>query len=317
MTYRCNFRCRFCPYWKRHAKTDRQSVGDFERGAASLAEIGSLFVSLAGGEPFLRRDLAQIVRAVARYHFPFVTTNGWLVNQDNARTLFEAGLCGASVSLDYADASRHDEARGRQGAFDRAVRAIEHLRDGRTAGHQRVNIMAVLMDDNLDQMEPLCRLATDLGVNVMVQPYGAVKNKTDRFTNREDAGAELLRLKRTYPRFLSNAWFLSRFNDANDGGVPGCRAGRAFFNIDDNGDVAVCVERMNRPVANLKADAAAVILRRLRKAVEGLDCRACWYNCRGEVESLYTLKGALGSLPILLSARYKNKRGLLRRGASV
>jgi len=309
VTYRCNFRCRFCPYWKRPAVPDLQTVADFQRGARALAEFGSLFVSMAGGEPLLRKDFVDIVSAVSRYHFPFVTTNGWHVTPELARALWKADLAGASVSLDYADAGRHDAARGRKGAFERAIAALEVFRDTRVARYQRVNMMAVLMNDNLEEIEPLLKLATGLGVNFMVQPYAPEKNKTDRFVHRGSVAAELVRLKRCYPRFLSNTHFLSLFDKARDVGVGECRAGRAFFNIDDTGDVAVCVEKMHEPVGNLRTDAVSDIIARLSEAAAKVDCRACWHNCRGEVESLYSVRGVFRSLPILLVASYKNRNG--------
>ena len=309
VTYRCNFRCRFCPYWKRAASPDRQTVADFQQGARALAQFGSLFVSMAGGEPLLRKDLVDIISAVSGYHFPFVTTNGWHVTPELARALWEADLAGASVSVDYADAGRHDAARGRKGAFERAIAALEILRDTRVARYQRVNMMAVLMNDNLGEMEALLKLATQLDVNFMVQPYSPEKNKTDRFVHRGNVAAELVLLKRRYPRFLSNTHFLSLFDKARDVGVGGCRAGRAFFNIDDTGDVAVCVERMHQPVGNLKTDPVDDIIVRLAEAAAKVNCRACWHNCRGEVESLYTARGVFRSLPVLLLASYKNRNG--------
>ena len=80
-------------------------------------------------------------------------------------------------------------------------------------------------------------------------------------------------------------------------------AGRAFFNIDSTGDVAICVERKDRPVANLFRDSPPVIHRRLRDAAKGNTCAACWYNCRGEIESLYNPVGLWQSLPTFLLDR--------------
>ena len=60
-----------------------------------LASYGTLLISLAGGEPFLRLDLPQIVHEIGRYHFPFVTTNGWFVTPQTARNIMAAGT-GAS-----------------------------------------------------------------------------------------------------------------------------------------------------------------------------------------------------------------------------
>ena len=301
VTYRCNFRCRICGYWKEpHSAREELSVRQFERGARNLARCGSLLVNLAGGEPMLRRDLAGVVAALARWHFPFLTTNGWQVPPDRARELWAAGLRGVSISVDYADAARHDAQRGVRGAFREAVRAVEVFRDTRTTCHQRVNVMAVLTADNQDDLEGVVALAQRLGANFMVQPYGVLKTGDASHRPRPPVAQRLLDLHRRYRGFLSNPYFLARFDAALDGGVAGCRAGRATFNIDQQGLVAKCVEDRGRPVGSIVETPMPVLVGRLRDRWRANRCRACWYNCRGEVEALYTLRGAASALPILL-----------------
>lgn len=306
VNYRCNFRCSFCHYW--HDKlgdAPELPVEAFREGSRKLSQLGCLLVSLAGGEPLIRPDIVQIVEALAEWHFPFITTNGWFATESLAEDLFAAGLWGVSVSIDYADAERHDRRRGTPGAFARALRAIEAFSRARVHKFQRVNWMAVLMDDNLDQIEPMLRMAAERDAYFMLQPYGVRKTGSRRFI----CGAQgrvadyLLGLRRKYPNFLSNPYFLSKFDAALNGGVPGCKAGRGFFNIDSTGEIAVCVEERERPVANLFSHPAGEIVRRLRARDMSQRCKACWYNCRGEVEALYRPDGLLLSLPTLLFDR--------------
>jgi len=63
------------------------------------------------------------------------------------------------------------------------------------------------------------------------------------------------------------------------------------------------VERKSQPVANLYRDGAGKIHRRLRQGSRANACSNCWYNCRGEIESLYHPAGLLKSLPTLLLDR--------------
>jgi MoaA/NifB/PqqE/SkfB family radical SAM enzyme len=302
VTYRCNFRCAFCDYWKGGVDPSRElAPAEIERGARNLARISSLMISIGGGEPFLRDDLPEIIAAMARWHMPLVTTNGWRVTAENARAAFRAGLWGASVSLDYADPGRHDRARGVDGAHRRAVEAIGHLSRGRSGRFQRVNVMAVLMKDNIEEIEPLIRLAARHGAFFMVQPFCSLKGGGREFSLDGDVSAHLLSLRRRYQNFISNPFFLERFDRAMDGGVPGCRAGRSFFNIDNYGRVAKCVEDLDTPLGDILADPARVISSRLERAWRENRCRSCWYNCRGEIEALYTARGFLSAMPVVLS----------------
>ena len=305
VTYRCNFRCGFCGYWNSpEGKLPEQTVEQFVYGSEQLARAGSMLISLAGGEPLLREDLPAIVRAVARWHLPFVTTNGYLMTTDLARELYEAGLWGVSISLDYADPAQHDRRRGVKGAHARAVEALDHLARARKWKWQRLNVMAVLMHDNLDDLDELARLAHEHNAYFMIQPYCALKTGDRRFTCTEpDISEKLLAFRARHPNVLSNPYFLSKFGVALNGGVGGCRAGRAFFNIDSVGNVAICVENRYDPVGNLYRDEVMDLFHRMRQASRVNRCRCCWYNCRGEVESLYQPYGLFRSLPTYLFDR--------------
>jgi len=302
VTYRCNFRCSFCNYWQDPlGKVREPSPGEYAEGAKKLASFGTMMISLAGGEPFIRPDLPDIVSAIGKYHFPFVTTNGYLVTPQFAKDIMSAGLWGASVSIDYADASAHDAKRGRKGAWDAAWRAVENLSEARKQKHQRVNVIAVLMDDNIDHIEPLLEMTAKRGAYFMVQPYGYLKTGSREHEHNDGPVSErLIALREKYPNFLSNPEYLGKFDRALKTGVKGCMAGRAFFNIDSAGGVAVCVERKTKPVANVFSDAGSIIHRRLRDSSRNNDCTDCWYNCRGEVETLYNPIGLVKSLPTLL-----------------
>jgi MoaA/NifB/PqqE/SkfB family radical SAM enzyme len=281
-----------------------QTVDDFAAGSRKLAQMGSMFVSLAGGEPLLRPDLPQIAREVARHHLPFVTTSGWLATPELAEELFDAGLWGVSVSIDYADPQRHDKSRGVPGAFDRAVAALKYFSRARKHAWQRVNLICVLLHNNEDQIEDLIRLAAEHDAYFMVQPYGVRKTGSPRFVNQLDGiSTRMLALKDRHRNFLSNRVFLSRFDQALQEGVPGCRAGEAFFNIDSCGDIAICVEERAHAVANLYRDHPADIVRALNAHARQNTCTACWYNCRGEVEMLYHPVSLARSLPTLFLDR--------------
>lgn len=287
-----------------------QTVCQFEIGSTKLASYGSMLISLAGGEPLLRPDLPDIVRAVSRWHLPFITTNGWLANDQIAQDLYDAGLWGVSVSIDYADATRHDRARGMKGAFERAVAALESFSRARRRDWQRINLLCVLMHNNVDQIEELIKLAAYYRAYFMVQPYCELKTRSSHFCHDDGEVAPLLlELRRKYPNFLSNPYFLGNFDRYFQGGVPGCRAGRAFFNIDSTGDIAICVEERLRPVANLYRDHRRQIHTALQDAGKANRCQSCWYNCRGEVESLYSAGSLMKSLHLFFRDRSRPQNG--------
>jgi MoaA/NifB/PqqE/SkfB family radical SAM enzyme len=300
VTYWCNYKCSFCDYWQERPKNE-VTLEDFRIGAEKLAEIGSLMISVAGGEPFLRKDMPEIIAILAKYHYPIVTTNGWMINRELARKVYEAGLYAAGVSIDYLDPKKHDTMRGREGAFDRAVRALQYFSEERVRKGQRVNVSTVLFHDNLDDIEGLIQLAAKYGATLGIQPYSTMKTGEESFRFGKEATGHLLKLKKKYKNFRSNPFFLRGFDQfLTTGGVSGCHAGKHFFNIDNFSRVSKCVEHREKPVGKITELPIAETLDALKCENEVNTCESCWYNCRGEVEVLYSAKGLWHSLPVLL-----------------
>ena len=302
VTYRCNFKCCFCDYWKDNQKHQNEAtLADIKEGSRNLAKKAACLVTLGGGEPFLRQDLADIVSIIAMDHFPMVVTNGWLVTRQKAKEIYHAGLFGASISIDFADPERHDQYRGVKGAYERAIAAVRYFIEERDDPGKRVNIIATLNNKNIDEIEKLIKISENLGATFMVQPYCPLKTSgAGQYNPDANVSVRLLELKKKYKTFLSNVFYLSRFDECLSGGVGGCLAGRSFFNVDNYGNVAMCVEERDKPVGNIVEDPIDILLERLHEEQAGNKCRACWYSCRGEIEALYSLNGFIDSLPRLL-----------------
>ena len=286
--YTCNYRCSICDFWKPawHGKP-RLSAADVEVISEKLNRIGPQIVSIGGGEPMLHPELEAIVAALARHHFPVMITNGSLVTPDLARKLFAAGMVEISVSLDYADPAKHDAQRGKPGAFAKAVEALQMLQANRTHPEQRVNMISVIMDDNLPEVEPLIRMCRDLGITYLITLYSHSRGAKPRRDPPPEFSRRLLELKRQYRHFVALRGYLERFSEAMDrGGIGPCHAGRNLCNIDSQGNVTFCIDRLEDPAGNLLTDDIFEIERRLRERHRTNECRDCWTSCRGSIESI-------------------------------
>jgi cyclic pyranopterin phosphate synthase len=109
VTDRCNFRCPYCmpkeafgPDHPFLADGRLMTHGELVRIVRAFLALGVEKIRLTGGEPLLRGDLAEIIRALKRdLGVPDVslTTNGWLLGRQ-AATLRAAGLDRLNVSVD-------------------------------------------------------------------------------------------------------------------------------------------------------------------------------------------------------------------------
>jgi MoaA/NifB/PqqE/SkfB family radical SAM enzyme len=289
VTNRCNMQCSFCDFWPNGVPPRAElTLVDFRDLAAQLAGLGCFLVSIEGGEPLVRPDLAEIVRAFAGRHVPLLYTNGWYVDAARAQALFAAGLTQVGVSIDFPDARRHDAKRRWPGAFDKARRAIELFREAAPHGGKQVHVMSVLMKDNQDDLEALLQLSKSLGVGhcfTLLSGKGFRRGHTDLMPT-------------ALSKELSDAWHrhphMRMFRDYLDGidrhlgggEMPRCRAGVQSFNIDHTGNVAPCIEKIDRFVGNVRSEPLREILGRLRELPEVGGCQDCWTLCRGFGQAL-------------------------------
>jgi len=297
---RCESFCHFCDH-RAEASAEELDTATCAAVAAELGRSASLVVSFTGSEPFLREDLAAIVSSVAARHFPLLVTNGWLVTPRRARAVWEAGLEAATVSIEDGLPEAHDELTGVPGSHARAVRALSSLAGERTRRGQRVNVRTRLRGSDLDPLERVLALASRLGATVTLEagfPLPVLNG---------DAAAVVARLRdlrRRHPHLRGSGLASDAMGQAVSGGVAGCLAGRAFFNVDHRGRVTKCVEFRGPAdtAGELPGDPSDRVRARLRAAHAANRCRACWYASRAEVESLYTVSGFVAGLRTLVTA---------------
>ena len=143
----CNFRCVYC------SPTDRDhgvlSAGEIGRLVRIFASLGVRRVRITGGEPTLRKDLPDVVRAV-REHVDDValTTNGARL-APLAPVLRDAGLRAINVSLDTLDAGRLAVVSGARARLADVLDGIDAARDARLALSTNTVVLGGTNDDEL------------------------------------------------------------------------------------------------------------------------------------------------------------------------
>lgn len=180
-THACNLRCRHC---------GSDCAGPME-GELSTEEIKGIFKSIAGdydakdvmvavtgGEPFLRKDLFEVMGYASSLGFPWgVVTNGALVDEDIIEKCRKAGMKTVTVSVDGMNET-HDFIRNSKGSFDKA---IEALRKFKASGYfQVVQATTCVSQYNVHELPALYELFKDMGLDewrlLTVNPIGRAKD---------------------------------------------------------------------------------------------------------------------------------------------
>lgn len=167
VTDRCNLRCIYCmpaggAPWEAVSR-----LPSLERMAELVVWLGRIYpldkVRITGGEPTLRRDLAELIRLLAAApEVPEVamTTNGMLL-AGLAHELADAGLDRVNISLDTLDRDRFRELT-RGGRVDDAVAGVRAAVD---AGLGPVRLNSVLRRSSWrDDVPALLDFAIEHGV---------------------------------------------------------------------------------------------------------------------------------------------------------
>jgi MoaA/NifB/PqqE/SkfB family radical SAM enzyme len=133
-TFVCNFTCPFCAFSADlNQKRDELSLGEIEKIAASLGKV--LVLHIGGGEPFIRKDLPEILALFRRHNDVRrieIPTNGWSAERigNQVRRILElvpGARLNVRISLDGIG-DLHDRLRARPGSYKAAVETLEALR---------------------------------------------------------------------------------------------------------------------------------------------------------------------------------------------
>lgn len=163
ITGRCNLRCTYCSHFTSAGDSGSDLPGDeWRRFFRELRECAVFNVTLQGGEPFCREDLAELIDGIVENRMRFsVLSNGTLITEETASRLASTGRCdGVQVSIDGSTPGTHDIFRG-EGTFYRAIDGMRRLRECGVPVSVRVTVHRQNVRD-LDGIAAL--LLDDLGL---------------------------------------------------------------------------------------------------------------------------------------------------------
>ena len=128
-TWRCNLKCRHCGSdCKAGSAFPDMPFEDFFNAIQPLKKQypeNSILVAIMGGEPLLRKDLAECGKKLRDNGFRWgIVTNGYTYDEATHAKLISAGMGSITVSLDGLE-ENHNWLRNNPKSFERAVKALE------------------------------------------------------------------------------------------------------------------------------------------------------------------------------------------------
>lgn len=154
LPHRCMLRCKMCNIWKDGSSVygyRKLEIKDYERFLEGLREFvdDPFMISFGGGEPLLSEDLLEIIKICSKKGFnTYFPTNAYLLDDAMAIKIAQAKVSSIGISLDSIEPQMHDLIRGKTGAWQKVMEALQFLHERCPSIH--INIMTVIMGMNLD-----------------------------------------------------------------------------------------------------------------------------------------------------------------------
>jgi MoaA/NifB/PqqE/SkfB family radical SAM enzyme len=311
-TYRCNYHCKMCDLPLINDELQKQGLKELstlqlKQLLRDFAALGISGIGFTGGEPFLRTDIFELLRYAKELRmFTHINTNGFFLNNENTRELSCSGVDSINISLDGARAETHDTIRGYQGAFDKAISAIENINVMRrkTKIPIRLKVVTVMNELNIDEIPDLVMLSEELKTDsiefIPQQPFFASCKSVSSYA--DDIFLEkvsrvincLIEFKEKRIKiensFRGLKLFLMSFKGEKSPVI--CYAGYNSYTVDCYGQIFPCLPWVNwrKPLSNIKDNSLqefwySASYNKLRHNI--IKCRSCYLNCQTELNLLF------------------------------
>ncbi len=246
ITYRCNHTCPYC-YNAIDPRHKELSTEECLRVVNMMADFGTLYLTLTGGEPLLHKDFFAIAYEAKRRHMAVrIYTNGFLIDEKMAERMNELQPLEFGISIHGADGPTHDRETRVRGSLDRLIAGVRHLK----ARGLKVILKTPITSWNQHQVRDIKRLADSLECPQLFDPI---------ITARDDGNRDPLRFTATED-FLRR-WFSEEFRDVRSESKPwrreldketnNCKVGSGTYAIDPYGFIYPCVA-WRRRLANVR-----------------------------------------------------------------
>lgn len=250
LTYRCNWRCVFC-YNPRHSDIRRMSANEWNPVLDDLRALGTLTVTLTGGEPLTHPEFFGIARAARARAFAIrIFTNGTLIDDEAAEQIAALRPSAVEMSLHGATAETHEKTTAARGSFQKMFDAIERLRKRDVRVHLKSPVTS-LNEGEIDGMiEIASSLHLPLGLDATITPRDNGDASPLTFTASLEARRRIMQM--TWER---------KETMQRQSGDTNCGLGRITLAIDPEGNVYPCMQWRHQSLGNVRTTPLAEMWR--------------------------------------------------------
>lgn len=260
----CNARCDFCFYWEEieSAKARLElKLDDYKKISSKLSHL--FYLSIGGGEPFIRKDLPEIVELFyknSKTRVVTISTNGGFPERVKNYIEYLTKNCPKiqlriQISLDHLE-EEHDRSRKVKGLFKKLLKTSKIISEKRDRGHSIfLSIATVITKDN---KHDLCELRKFIEQNIdyddlsLIYPRGNAKDQDlldvsleeyrkarDNFNANKSKISLFAKMYRSIDRMAKDG--IEKYIDKGPSAYPWeCVAGDKMITLGEKGQLYPC-----------------------------------------------------------------------------
>ncbi len=232
ITHRCNLSCYYC-YQEKFKPSEELTLLQWEKIIRALFDMGSLYITFSGGEPFLKNEFCEIISYARKYDFAIsIITNGTLITDKLADYLKEQGIMDIGISFHGASEKVHDKLTNVPGSFLCAKKAVQLL----VKRGIKVLIKHSVSNRNFREYKKLQDFAESEGCTFecdsLILP--AIKGEVSHYALNDKQHLQFLQDMNIHPTVVCNSK-----KDCDS--TLHCDAGRSMLGITPFGEVYPCI----------------------------------------------------------------------------
>ena len=247
LTSRCNLKCVHCYLGDQeqyHAKPDSELTTDEIKALIDeLVAAGTLFLTITGGDPMMRKDFVDVYRYAAEQGLLVTVYCDAILVTDKVLAAFtEYPPRRVEVSVYGATADVYEAVTRVSGSFPKALKGVDRMIDAGV----RVSLKTVLMTLNAHELDAMRGLAEERGLDFRfdgaIFPCLPSSGVADPVTLRLSAEA-LVQAEMSQEK--SRIGWVERYRrmqqKEESDALYGCQAGQTSFYVDPKGVLSPCL----------------------------------------------------------------------------
>ncbi len=247
ITNTCNYHCSYCMFSCEAKKYENElTTAEVKRTIKDLKENNFTYIKFTGGEPFVRKDMIEILKYAHELGFDMdISTNASLLTNEIANDLKAINFPMVHVSLDGYNKKSHEYVRG-ENTFEPTIRGIKLL----TGNGIYTRLGTVIYSQNENDIEKIVKLATELKANEIIfsfmEPMGRLKEDDELLSKRslESVKKEVENLAIKYENQIKVKYSLSENKACKS--EETCPAINKFLYINNLGEVSPCTRIVSK-----------------------------------------------------------------------